>query len=80
MTISLPPDLEKLVDRKVREGNYSSPDEMVREAIGLLLKREEWDSLIDEGIAELERGEFVDGDTFFEQLRNERAARLNSGE
>ena len=78
MTISLPPDLEKLVDRKVREGNYASPDEVVREAIGLLLKREEWDRLIDEGIAELERGEFVDGDAFLQELRNERAVRLKS--
>ena len=78
MNITLPPDLEKLVDRRVREGSYASPEQMVREAIGLLLKREAWDRLIDEGLEDAERGDFVDGEAFFQQLRDERAARLKT--
>lgn len=37
MEISLPPDLEKLIQEKVQSGQYGSPDEVVNCAIRLLV-------------------------------------------
>lgn len=37
MKISLPPDLEKLIQEQVKSGQYRSPDEVVDRAIRLLV-------------------------------------------
>ena len=41
MNVSLTPELEKLVNEKVRSGMYSSASEVVREALRLLKEQEE---------------------------------------
>ena len=40
MKISLSPDVERLIADRVRSGRYSSADEVVREGLSLLQKRE----------------------------------------
>lgn len=41
MNVSLTPELEKLVNERVRSGMYSSASEVVREALRLLNEQEE---------------------------------------
>jgi putative addiction module CopG family antidote len=40
MTISLPAELEKAIDRKVESGLYSDPSDVIREALRQSLARE----------------------------------------
>jgi Arc/MetJ-type ribon-helix-helix transcriptional regulator len=41
MTIHLPPDLEQVVSQAVASGSFASPDDVLREALGLLRQRVE---------------------------------------
>ena len=64
MNITLPPDLERLVQDSVASGRYASAEEMIQRAFELLQEkeREEWQSvenlrtLVDVGIADMEAG------------------------
>jgi antitoxin ParD1/3/4 len=69
MNVSLTPELEELIARKVQSGRYTSASEVIREALRLL---EEQDGLrqkrleairreIDEGLAQLDGGEGIPG-------------------
>jgi antitoxin ParD1/3/4 len=72
MNVSLTPELEKLVQTKVRSGRYNSASEVVREALRLLEQHDslraihlkELRSRIDEGLTALDRGEGTDGEKF----------------
>ena len=77
MNISLTPELEKMVDAKVKSGRYASASEVIREGLRLL---EEHDALkqqrvvelrgkIDRGLEQLNRGEGVPGSVAREQLK-----------
>lgn len=69
MNISLTPQLERLVQKKVKSGDYLSASEVVREALRLLQERDairefrlaELRKEIQVGLDQLERGE---GTTF----------------
>jgi len=50
MNISLTPQLEKLVQDRVKSGRYTSASEVIREALRLL---ETHDRAIDQGLAQL---------------------------
>ncbi len=41
MTISLPPELESIVSRKIADGSFQSEEEVVRAALELLVSGEE---------------------------------------
>jgi antitoxin ParD1/3/4 len=64
MNISLTPELERLVDEKVKSGNYASASEVIREGLRLLeeqdeLKRERLAAVrrkIDRGLEQLDQG------------------------
>ena len=70
MNVSLTPELEKLVNDRVRSGMYSSASEVIREALRLLndqekLRRQKLEELRKEiqiGIDQIERGEVVEFD------------------
>jgi putative addiction module CopG family antidote len=70
MTVQLRPELEALVRQDVARGSYRSIDDFVEQAVTELHEREEWlavhrdeiRSKIDEGWAEAERGELIDGE------------------
>jgi antitoxin ParD1/3/4 len=51
MNISLTPQLEKLVQDRVKSGRYTSASEVIREALRLL---ETHDRALDEGLAQLQ--------------------------
>ena len=85
MNVHLTPELEKLVQKKVKAGSYNSASEVVREALRmmqerdelLLLRKEEIRKQIAEGYAALRRGEAIEGEAAFRQLdeRHERHRR-----
>ncbi len=79
MNVNLTPALETLVQNKVKTGRYNSASEVVREALRLFEERDQIRQLqiqdlrkkINKGWASLERGESVDGETFFRALAKE---------
>jgi Arc/MetJ-type ribon-helix-helix transcriptional regulator len=65
ITLTLPPDLEDIVRRKVADGSYRTVEEAVADAILALDERDPFDNAdpqllrteIDKGLAQLDRGE-----------------------
>jgi antitoxin ParD1/3/4 len=76
MNVHLTPELEALVQAKVKSGRYNSASEVVREALRLFEERDELLKLrkdairqqIEAGWNSLRRGEGVDGEAFFAEL------------
>jgi len=67
MNISLTPELEALVEQKVKSGLYTSASEVVREALRLLVRVDEvrqremaeLNRQIDEGLSQADQGRVV---------------------
>jgi antitoxin ParD1/3/4 len=80
MTIQLSAEQEKLIQDRVKSGEYSSPEDLISAAIARLVQDErlfkggELDALLKVGTDELDRGEMLDGEKVFEDLRNKSAA------
>ena len=82
MNIHLTPELEQLVQTKVKSGRYNSASEVVREALRLLEERDQLTEFrkevirqqIDQGWNALRRGEGVDGEAFFAELERKEQA------
>jgi antitoxin ParD1/3/4 len=83
MNISLTPELERLVDDRVKSGRYASASEVIREGLRLL---EEHDALkqqrlaevrqkIERGIMQLDRGEGIPGPDARERLRRRKSVK-----
>lgn len=76
MNITLKPDQEAFIHAKLQSGQYQTVDDVIQAALHLLDERdkayEQWvietRAKVDEGIASLERGEGIDGETFVNQL------------
>jgi len=76
VNVHLTPELEQLVQSKVKSGRYNSASEVVREALRLLEQRDEVFALrkheigkqIEEGWQSAKRGESVDGDDVFDRI------------
>ena len=80
MNVSLGQKWERFVDKKVKNGDYQTASEVLRDGLRLLeekdfLKRISVSSMSDlrqklqEGLASLDRGEGIDGEEAFKQLR-----------
>jgi antitoxin ParD1/3/4 len=89
MEISLTPKLEQFVKRQVNNGHYASEADVVLAAVQFLEEREmvyqgRFDELRREvmiGYEAAERGEVLDGEVVFENLRTKLNQRRNqSGE
>lgn len=69
MNVSLTPELEQIVDQKVKSGMYNSASEVVREGLRLLQERDRLHETklaslrrdIDEGVTDLEAGRYRNG-------------------
>lgn len=69
MNVSLTPELEQIVDQKVKSGMYNSASEVVREGLRLLQQRDENHEAklnalraeIQKGIDDMEAGRIYDG-------------------
>ncbi len=62
MHISLPADLEKFVEEKVKTGQYETAEDVVEDGLRLLRHLPEWTDLelrkeIEIGLSQLDRGE-----------------------
>ena len=86
MNVSLTPQLEKLVQKKVDSGRYTSASEVVREALRLLEKKDQRDAEresalkafqaeLDRRIAELDAGKVVEVEEAFDRIRSHAAAK-----
>ena len=83
LNVSLTPDLSRFVEDRLRSGRYQTASEVVREALRLLEARERASAAdleelrreIAVGMAQLRRGERVEGETFFRGLAARRRAR-----
>ena len=80
MHISLTDQLEKMVKAKVASGLYNNASEVIRESLRFMETHEAWiyqikldklKSEINKGLEQLDRGESVDGGSFFEELNKE---------
>jgi antitoxin ParD1/3/4 len=78
MNVALRPEVEKLIEDEIKSGRSTDPAEFLDRAVyhyviardlGEEHSREEIEEKIARGLAQAERGETVDGDEFFEQLR-----------
>ena len=83
MNVSLTPELEAFVQEKVKSGLYQSASEVVRDGLRLLRDEDERleerrlqvDAKVKRGLAELERGEGINGADARERLRQGALAR-----
>ena len=83
MNVSLTPELEQFVQSRVASGRYQTAREEVREGLRLLEEREQTResaleglrAKIRRGIEQADRGEVLDGDTVFEEIRQLSARR-----
>ena len=86
MNISLTPELEELVQKKVESGRYSSASEVVRAALRLLEQDDELRetrlaarrSQVREGIEQAERGELLDGEEAVARVKKRAASKRRS--
>jgi antitoxin ParD1/3/4 len=77
MNISLTPELERLVNDKVKTGMYPSASEVIREGLRLLQEQDELRKIrlstlkreIAKGIAQADRGEVVPARQVFDETR-----------
>jgi len=77
VNISITPELDSFLQKRVKSGRYQTTSEVVREALRLLERQEQErdDALrqlkakLRKGAAEAERGELLDGDAVFKELR-----------
>ena len=75
--VSLTPELDEFLQSRVRSGRYQTTSEVVREALRLLERHEQereeafqqLKAKLERGAAQAERGELLDGDEVFDELR-----------
>jgi antitoxin ParD1/3/4 len=82
MNVSLTPELEKLVESKVKTGRYQSASEVIREGLRLLdeqdqlreVRLQEVRRKIQSGLDQLDRGEGIDGEAVLDRMKQKTAA------
>ena len=87
MNVSLTPELEQFVDKKVKEGLYNSASEVVRDGLRMLTERDQerkakLDALrhaVAEGLTQVEQGKGVSGKAAFAKVRAHRGQRSEPG-
>jgi len=69
MQLTVPPDLESLIQRRLSSGSYADVEDVLRRALEAQDAEESWTeeerlallAHIEEGYAQAERGELIDG-------------------
>ena len=81
MVVSLKPELERLVEQRVKAGLFDSAEELVNAAveefIGDAFAPGEMEALLAVGAEQAKAGKFVDGDEVFAKLKARSDARRN---
>lgn len=72
MNVSLTPELEELIRRKLATGLYKNAAEVVREGLRLLAEEDDWKAearrKVAEGMAQLRAGRVVDGERAVDEV------------
>ena len=80
MNLSLDPEVQKLIDERVKSGRYATPEDVVAAAL-LTLDQQEWlgdfspgevDAMLAEGERSIEQQDTLDGHDAFLQRRKTR--------
>lgn len=69
MTYHLPSDLHELIERRISSGAYANGEDVLRDALVSLSKRDEEVQAIREGIADMEAGRVLPLRDFDRQFR-----------
>lgn len=77
VNVSITPELDSFLQNRVKSGRYQTTSEVVREALRLLERQEQereetlkqLKAKLDRGAGQAERGEVIDGDEVFDELR-----------
>ena len=77
VNISITPELDAFLQSRVDSGRYQTTSEVVREALRLLERQEkerdeaflQLKARLEKGAAQAERGDLLDGDQAFDELR-----------
>jgi antitoxin ParD1/3/4 len=77
VNISITPELDTFLQNRVESGRYQTTSEVVREALRLLERHEQereeafhqLKAKLERGAGQAERGELIDGDEVFDELR-----------
>jgi antitoxin ParD1/3/4 len=77
VNISLTPELDAFLQSRVSSGRYQTASEVVREALRMLERQEkereeafqQLKAKLERGASQAERGELLDGDEVFDELR-----------
>lgn len=77
VNISITPELDAFLQSRVQSGRYQTTSEVVREALRLLERqenerdeaRQELKAKLERGAAQVDRGELLEGDKVFDELR-----------
>jgi len=83
MKLSLPPEVERLIEQRVSAGDYASPEEVVSAGVRALEQQRvfgdfapgELDELLAEAERDIDQGDVLDADEVFAELRRMSAAR-----
>lgn len=86
MNVNLTPELEALVQSKVKSGLYNNQSEVVREALRLLAEQDELRrahlerlrTSLATGLEQADRGELVDGPAAVEAMRERLRGRADA--
>ncbi len=77
MNLTIKPELETFIQQEMLSGKYASPNEVVEAALGLLEKQKFYDTWVaeigekvDVAVAQLDRGEGLDGQEVIDNLRS----------
>ena len=77
MNLSLKAELEEFVQQEISKGKYATPNEVIEAALNLLNKQNSSDrwaieigEKIDVAVAQIDRGEGLNGDEVFVSLRS----------
>ena len=77
MNLSLKAELEEFVQQEINKGKYATPNEVIEAALNLLNKQNSSDrwaieigEKIDVAVAQIDRGEGLNGDEVFASLRS----------
>lgn len=88
ISITFTPEQESLVQSLLETGQFSTSEQVIQVALRLLKKvqqeKQEWieetRAKVNEGLAEIERGETLDGETFVNQILNKLEQRKEAQE
>jgi Arc/MetJ-type ribon-helix-helix transcriptional regulator len=83
MNIALSARAQKIIEEKIKQGKYASPQDMVEAGLETLVQQEQFgdflpgelDRLIEEGEADIAKGGMHDGEKVFRELREKSLAR-----